>query len=259
MHAVILAGGKGVRLRPYTTTLPKPLMPIGDKHAILEIVLDQLAGCGFTSVTLAINHLGPLIKAFVGDGSRFGLSIDVAYDGPRLLGTAGALRQARSLLGDAFFVLYGDSYLPCAYAAVQAAFEASRQPALMTVFRNSDRWDRSNVEFADGAICAYSKQAPGPRMRHIDYGLGVLTSAALEPVPSDQPYDLESLYQHLLARGQLAGYEVTQRFYEAGSFAGLAELEAHLALTGSTQGPTVDTGLCTPQPGRQRSREDLRR
>ena len=90
MHAVILAGGKGVRLRPYTTTLPKPLMPIGDKHAILEIVLEQLAGSGFTSVTLAINHLGPLIKAFVGDGSRWGLRVDYIEE-DRPLSTVGPL------------------------------------------------------------------------------------------------------------------------------------------------------------------------
>ena len=68
-HPVILAGGKGVRLRPYTTSLPKPLLPLGDECAILEVVLRQLAGAGFASVSLAIGHLGQLIRAYVGDGT----------------------------------------------------------------------------------------------------------------------------------------------------------------------------------------------
>ena len=78
MHAVILAGGKGVRLRPYTTALPKPLVPIGDQHAILEIVLRQLSTAGFTSCTIAIGHLGEIIRAYVGDGSQWGLAVDYA-------------------------------------------------------------------------------------------------------------------------------------------------------------------------------------
>src|SRR3712207_5706668 len=107
MHAVILAGGKGVRLRPYTTALPKPLMPIGDSHSILQIVLDQLASCGFTSVTLAINHLGPLIRAFVGDGSAWGLSIDYVEE-DRPLSTVGPLFGLRDRLPDEFLVMNGD-------------------------------------------------------------------------------------------------------------------------------------------------------
>src|SRR3954468_13097019 len=97
MHAVILAGGKGVRLRPYTTALPKPLVPIGDNYTILEIVLLQLASYGFTSATLAINHLGRLIRAFAGDGSRWGINIDyVEEDVP--LSTVGPLFRIKDRL-----------------------------------------------------------------------------------------------------------------------------------------------------------------
>src|ERR1041385_5438119 len=94
MHAVILAGGKGVRLRPYTTALPKPLVPIGDSHAILEIVLRQLAGAGFRSCTLAIGHLGHIIRAYVGDGARWGLDVDYATE-ENPLGTMGPLLTMR--------------------------------------------------------------------------------------------------------------------------------------------------------------------
>jgi NDP-sugar pyrophosphorylase family protein len=248
LPVAILAGGLATRLHPMTHDTPKALLPVAGQP-FLAHQLRLLRANGITRVVLCLGYLGEQVEAFVGDGARFGLEVTCSYDGPRLLGTAGALRQAQPLLGDAFFVLYGDSYLPCAYAAVQAAFEASRQPALMTVFQNLDRWDRSNVEFAEGAIRAYSKQSRTPRMHHIDYGLGVLTRHALELVPTGEPFDLETLYQQLLARGQLAGYEVTQRFYEAGSFAGLAELETYLALTDAPNRPTVEAGLRTPQPG----------
>ena len=116
----------------------------------------------------------------VGDGSAFGLEVAYSFDGPELRGTAGAIRRALPLLGPAFFVLYGDSYLECDYAAVQQAFEAAGKLALMTVFRNEGQWDTSNVEFRDGRILAYDKVARTPAMQYIDYGLGVLDRRAFD-------------------------------------------------------------------------------
>jgi NDP-sugar pyrophosphorylase family protein len=126
-------------------------------------------------------------------------------------------------------VLYGDSYLPCDYSAIQTFFEQSGRLGLMTVFRNDGRWDRSNVEFVNGRILAYDKRCPTPQMRHIDYGLGVFHHTAFATVPEAHCYDLATLYQELLARGALAAYEVEQRFYEIGSFAGLEETRQYLA------------------------------
>ena len=139
------------------------------------------------------------------------------FDGGTLLGTGGALKRALPVLGDAFFVLYGDSLLTCDLPAVERAFRASGRAGLMTVFRNDDRWDRSNVLFEDGRLLRYDKVNRTPDMRHIDYGLGVLTDRALAPVPPDRPFDLAAVYQRLLADGDLAGFEVTDRFYEIGS------------------------------------------
>ena len=127
------------------------------------------------------------------------------------------------MLGDAFFVMYGDSYLPCDYRAVQESFLASDKKALMTVFRNEGKWDASNVEFGEGRILAYDKQNRTPNMQWIDYGLGMFRSFAFEAVPAGEPYDMASLYQALLRQGELAGFEVKERFYEIGSFAGLKE------------------------------------
>lgn len=134
--------------------------------------------------------LGEMIQDFVRDGARFGLQVEYAFDGPGLLGTAGAIKKALPLLGEVFFIVYGDSYLPCDYRAGQAEFEKSRRPALMTVFRNVNHWDRSYVEFAEGRISAYDKRHQTPGMHHIDYGLRVFHQAACAMVPIDEPYDL---------------------------------------------------------------------
>ena len=113
------------------------------------------------------------------------------FDGPRLAGTGGALRRALPDLGSAFFVMYGDSYLDCDFEAIEASFRASGKSGLMTVLRNDDRWDRSNVELDHGRIIRYEKGLEETKMHHIDYGLGILTPAAFEPWRDDeQPFDL---------------------------------------------------------------------
>jgi NDP-sugar pyrophosphorylase family protein len=172
-----------------------------------------------------------LIERAIGTGSSFGLKTEYAFDGPRLLGTGGALRRALPILGDAFFVLYGDSYLPIAFDSVQAAFERCGRPALMTLIRNDNQWDRSNVRFEGGAIREYNKRAPTTDMFHIDYGLGILSASVLDDYPLDHPFDLADVYHRLSLQGLLAGYEVFDRFYEIGTPEGLMETEAYLTKT----------------------------
>jgi len=226
----ILAGGLAQRLRPLTESLPKSLVPVAGEP-FLAHQLRLVRNRGVREVVLCVGHLGEMIRDFAGDGRRFGLEVQYSFDGGQLLGTAGALRKALPLLGDRFLVMYGDSYLPCDYYAVEDAFLASRKLGLMTVFQNESQWDASNVEFQDGRILAYAKNHGDPNMRHIDYGLGGLRSWALDSL-WDAPSDLAAVYQDLAARGELAAFEVDQRFYEIGSFEGLAELEEMLAETG---------------------------
>jgi NDP-sugar pyrophosphorylase family protein len=178
---------------------------------------------------LCVGHLGERIREFVGDGHLFGLQVECSFEGARLLGTAGALKRAGPLLGRAFFVLYGDSYLPCSYGAVQDAFERAGTLGLMTVYQNEGRYDTSNVEFASGRIVAYDKQVRTPRMTYIDYGLSVFDARALDTVPDDRPTDLAAVYQTLLAKQQLAGCEIAERFYEIGSPDGLEDTRRFLA------------------------------
>jgi NDP-sugar pyrophosphorylase family protein len=224
----ILAGGLATRMRPFTERVPKSLLPVNGEPFIAH-QLRLLAASGVERVVLCVGYLGEQIQEFVGDGSRFGLAVEFSSDGPTLRGTAGALKNALPHLGSQFFVLYGDSYLPCDYRAVLASFHASGREALMTVFRNQGQWDASNVAYSDGRIWAYDKKNPTSRMQYIDYGLGVFRDAPFSAIAGDEKHDLADLYQQLLARDALAGFECDQRFYEIGSVAGLQELSDHLA------------------------------
>jgi NDP-sugar pyrophosphorylase family protein len=228
LTAAILAGGLATRLRPVTETIPKALVEIAGEP-FLAHQLRLLRSRGIERAVLCAGYRGEQLREYAGSGERFGLSLDYSFDGPTLLGTAGAIRRALPLLPDVFFVVYGDSYLPCDYGAVRSAFERSGLLALMTVFRNQGRWDSSNVEFDGERILAYDKANRTARMGYIDYGLGVFRKEAFAETPEDRPADLADLYRDLLGRGQLAAFEVAERFYEAGSFAGIRELEEYLA------------------------------
>jgi MurNAc alpha-1-phosphate uridylyltransferase len=222
LPVAILAGGLATRLHPITKAVPKALVDVAGQPFIRR-QLDYLRSQGVKRVVLCVGFLGEQIEAVIADGSVFGLSIAYSQDWPDLLGTGGALKKALPLLDSKFLVLYGDSYLPVDFAFVEQQFLAVGKLALMTVQRNADRWDKSNVLFQDGRIVEYNKTAPRPEMRYIDYGLGGLSAKVLEEVNTSGPFDLADVYYRLSISGQLAGYEVHQRFYEIGSPQGLAE------------------------------------
>jgi NDP-sugar pyrophosphorylase family protein len=224
MPVAILAGGLATRLKPITEKVPKLLVDVaGEPFFSHQIRL--LKSAGLNRLVLCVGYLGERIVEQYGDGSKWGISIEYSFDGPRLLGTGGALIKALPKLGEAFYVLYGDSYLPIDYQAVGQAFLSSGRLGLMTVFENSERYDASNVWFEEGAIKAYDKKSKRPEMRFIDYGLGVFHSTAFDTFPRDNVVDLADVQKELLGRGQLAGFEISQRFYEIGSHAGLRELD----------------------------------
>jgi NDP-sugar pyrophosphorylase family protein len=220
----ILAGGLATRLRPITETIPKALVAVSGQPFIKR-QLAYLRDQGVSRVVLCVGYLGNMIEEVVGNGKQFGLSVSYAPDGPNLLGTGGALKKALPFLGDDFFVLYGDSFLPINFLQVQQAYVDSKQQALMTVLKNGDCWDKSNVLFKNGRLVEYNKHAPRPGMTYIDYGLGVLSADVLAPYPAYKPFDLAEVYKALSIKGQLAGLEVHERFYEIGSHEGLKEAE----------------------------------
>jgi NDP-sugar pyrophosphorylase family protein len=223
----ILAGGLATRLRPVTEKIPKSLVPVAGKP-FLAHQLELLRSRGIHRVVLCVGYLGEMIQRDFGDGSAFDIQLKYSFDGPKLLGTGGAVKQALPLLGGEFFVLYGDSYLPVEYRPVSEFFRRSGKLGCMTVYRNEGRYDASNVVFRDGQIAVYDKKNRRPEMRHIDYGLSLFKASVFNLYPPDQPFDLAEVMGKLVHEKQLAGYEVTQRFYEMGSPAGLAELETLL-------------------------------
>jgi N-acetyl-alpha-D-muramate 1-phosphate uridylyltransferase len=222
----ILAGGLGTRLGQVVADTPKPLLEVAGEP-FLRHQLRLLSAHGASRVVICVGYRGELIEAVLGDGSDLGLEVRYVYDGPTLRGTAGAVRGALDMLGDAFLVLYGDTYLRLDYAAAQRAFEASGCPALMTVLRNEGRWDTSNVVLRGERVAIYDKARPTPDMAWIDYGLGAMHASALEAADADEP-DLACVYHELAARGELAAYVATERFYEIGTPAALAETDAFL-------------------------------
>jgi N-acetyl-alpha-D-muramate 1-phosphate uridylyltransferase len=219
LPVAIIAGGLATRLHPITETIPKSLVEVAGQPFIVH----QLALLRGRKVVLCVGHLGEHVEAAIGSGTGYGVDVAYSYDGGALLGTAGALRKALPMLGEAFLVLYGDSYLRCDYAEVERTFAAAGKLGLMTVFENHGQYDCSNVTYRDGRILCYGKGERRPDMTHIDYGLGALRAAALAEYPVGVRVDLADVYRGLLARGELAAYEVRERFYEIGSPVGLEE------------------------------------
>lgn len=232
MQCVILAGGLATRMRPLTDTVPKALL-LAAGRPFIDYQLEWLARVGVTKVLLSVGYRGEMLCEHVGDGSRYGLAVSAVDEGPELRGTGGALRLAhdQGALEESFLLTYGDSFLPIDFNAVWEAFLTCGRPALMTVFRNAGRWDQSNVVFHEGQVF-YDKtrrSRPEADFQYIDYGLSAL-QRSLVPlwVPEQGKHDLATVFHELGKGGQLAGYEVQQRFYEIGSPSGLSEFERWL-------------------------------
>jgi N-acetyl-alpha-D-muramate 1-phosphate uridylyltransferase len=228
LPVAILAGGLATRLRPVTETVPKVLLEVAGKP-FLEHQLARLREQGVEDVVLCVGFLGEAIRDRYGNGREHGVRITYSFDGPKLLGTGGAIRNALPLLGEAFFVMYGDSYLRINFAEVEDAFRRLAKPGLMTLFHNRDLWDVSNVRYANGTIQRYDKKLRDPEMQHIDYGLSVFQSEVFAAYPPDTVLDLAQVMRTLVDRGEMAGFEAQERFYEIGSPEGWRELDQFLS------------------------------
>jgi MurNAc alpha-1-phosphate uridylyltransferase len=229
MQAVILAGGLATRLGERARVLPKALLPIAGRP-FLAWQLEALVRSGFTSVVLCIGHLGVQIREFLGDGAAFGVTVAYSEDGPALLGTGGALRQALALLTDSFLVTYGDSYLPFDYSAPLRDLCAHPEAlATMSVFANAGAWDRSNTEVLADRVLRYEKSSADAGLRYIDYGAIALRRSVLSERPLGVAFGLDQVQAELARAGSLRAFTATERFYEIGSEQGIRDLEAKLA------------------------------
>ena len=204
----LLAGGLGKRLGNKTENTPKALVEVAGKPFI-DRQLNYLKSQGFKK-----------IKNYVGNGSKFNLDINYSDDGDNLLGTGGSIKKACKILDENFFILYGDSFLPINFSLVERAFFNEKKSALMTVIKNSGKWDISNAYFKNGSV-NYNKKKPKNDMDYIDYGLTVVNSSIFDTYSKNEVFDLADVFMFLSKNDLLAGFEVKERFYEIGSLEGL--------------------------------------
>lgn len=226
MQVAILAGGLATRLENLTRNQPKSMVKVCGKP-FLEYQLEMLRKEGIQDIILCIGYMGEQIESYFGDGKRYGVNIRYSREN-KLLGTAGALKNAQELLDEVFFTLYGDSYLFLNFHTVMRYFESQDKLALMTVYKNYDQYGRSNVTADGNLVKKYSKKEKAEGMVYIDYGANILTKDVLNLIPEDQFYPLEELFPQIIERGELLAFEVTERFYEIGSIQGLRELEGFI-------------------------------
>lgn len=221
-----MAGGLATRLGELARDQPKSMIRICGKP-FLEYQLEVLERVGVTDVILCLGHLWEQIEAYFGDGKRHGVNIRYSIE-DRPLGTAGALRQAGELLDDPFFTMYGDSYLFLDFRSAMGFFKSQNRMAAMTVYRNSDRYDRSNTAVEGNLVKSYGKDERTEDMVYIDYGANIFRKEVLRMIPENRFYSLEDLFTRLIGTGELLAYEVKERFYEIGSPQGLKEFTEHM-------------------------------
>ena len=226
MQVVILAGGLATRLGSITQHRPKSMVEVHGKP-FLEYQVEFLGTQGISDILVCIGYLGGQIKGYFNDGKRFGVSIKYSQE-ERLLGTAGALKKAKDMLEDLFFTMYGDSYPSFDFPDAMRYFKSQNKLALMSVYKNYDRYDRSNTAIDGSLVKKFSKKEKPNDMPYIEYGINIFKKKALELIPEDQPYSLDDLFPRLIEMEELLAYEVKERFYEIGSPQGLKEFEQHI-------------------------------
>lgn len=227
---VVIAGGLATRLRPFIDNIPKSLVPING----LPFVLHQLQLFevkGITHVHFCLGYLGQLVVNLIDKSSyKSTMNITYSFDGKKLMGTGGAIKNALTYLPEVFFVTYGDSYLDVDFKEIQNLFFSVKtdNEGLMTIYKNNNMHDVSNVVFKENKIKTYSKKQLSEEMEYIDYGLGILQKNHFFCPDFDTSFDLAKIYEKLTNEGKLIGFEMQQRFYEIGSLQGIDELSNFL-------------------------------
>lgn len=228
LQIVILAGGKATRLYPLTKRIAKSMVMIYGKP-FLEHQIELLKRNKIDEIVLCVGTFSDQIMEYFGDGKKFGISIKYSIEKQDMLfGTAGALKNAENLLDRFFFVMYGDSYLPVDFHEILSYFEKSGKMGLMSVYKNDDKYDKSNVAIKNGMIEIYDKSGKNEDLSYIDYGLLVLKKETIDLLPKHKFVNLDFLLNKLIEKKELVAYKVTERFYEIGSFNGINDFENYI-------------------------------
>lgn len=228
MQAAILVGGLGTRLGSLTKTVPKPMVLVNGKP-FLDHEIGLLKRSGVDDFVLCVGHLAEKVEGYFGDGSRWGVSVKYSYDGPKLLGPAGALKNAEPLLEESFLVTYGDAYLRADYRRLMGALIESGRLGVMAVYENHGKYGKSDVVVRAGHVARYDKEGREEGMDWVNFGVSALKRRALEFVPAGRECGEEEFYGELIERDQLLAFPVEDRFYEIGSPDSLREFEQFLS------------------------------
>jgi len=226
MQVAMLAGGLATRLGGLARNQPKSMVKVRGKP-FLEYQLGLLKRGRIKEVVLCLGHMGGQIEKHFGDGGRHGVRIRYSVE-DRPLGTAGALKNAEPLLNDTFFTMYGDSYIFLDFSLIMSYFESQNKLALMTVYKNHDRYDKSNTVVEGNLARGHSKIEKTEDMVYVEYGVNILKRETLEMIPKDRSYSLGDLFAQLIEKQELLAFEVKERFYEIGSPQGLEEFKEYI-------------------------------
>jgi len=222
----IICGGKASRLGDIAKNTPKSLMDINGKPFIYH-QLKLLESNGFDHVVLCLWNMGDQIESYV-KTLHMNIKIDFSYDGNGMLGTGGSVKNAFKYLDNAFFVLYGDSYLPVNYLGIENYYKTQcNDMALMTVYRNTNPIHINNAIVKNNKVTFYSKLVTTPHMKHIDYGIGILQKKHFD-LAKEYNFGLNDIYYSLAINKQLCALETRKKFYEIGSLDGIEELKKYL-------------------------------
>ena len=223
LPVVILAGGYATRLRPLTEKIPKALVLVSGKPFI-EWQISLLKSQGYKELIILTGFLGNQIKEYLGNGEKYGITINYCSDGSTLLGTGGAIKNAIDLLPENFFIMYGDTYLPINFIEVEEAYFNKNKKALMTIFKNNNAFDKSNIIYENDKIIKYVINENLENLEYIDYGLSIFSKEVFLKINTSK-FELKTVFIDLISLEELGAYRVYKRFYEMGRVETLIETE----------------------------------
>jgi NDP-sugar pyrophosphorylase family protein len=221
---VILCGGLATRLRDLAKDIPKSMIPIGGKP-FLEHQIENLKKHSIKDLILCVGHLSKQIEEYFGDGNKFGVNIQYSNDGDTPLGPIGAVKNAEPLLEDTFFIMYGDSYLSVDFQKAYSFFNQNDKLGLMVVYKNNNRYDKSNIVTKDNMVVSYGENDA----TYIDYGTSILRKKTLEFIPKNTFFTTGDLFTKLIEKKELLSYEAKERFYHIGNPEALEEFKSYIS------------------------------
>lgn len=216
MQMVILCGGLATRLGDLAKNIPKSMIPIEGKP-FLKYQIENLKKHSIKDIILCVSHLSGKIKDYFGNGEQFGANIKYSDDGEKPLGPIGAVKNAESLLEDVFFVMYGDSYLSVDFQKVYSYFTQNNKLGLMVVYKNYDKYDKSNLAVENGMVVGHRDNDKTKDIEYIDYGTSIFRKNALEFVPKNTFYSTKQFFSDLIKKEELLAFEAKERFYHIGN------------------------------------------